>query len=171
MCRKELFIGEQTPNAKGHFTMCNTTEMFGERCAPTTYPQFCIMSTKLSCGRLWLVYKFAHPTHPFFKIVKITVIAKTCNLKHGFPAETVLIKRDYFETFMKCVTHDTVIQSSPSKMETMLWQQYTGGSPYQLICLLLCCYGNHSGSTSVVISGIKSIQKFSLYRMVLRHWW
>ena len=55
--------------------------------SPFTHPQFCIRPTKLSCGRSWVVYKFAYPTHPLFNIVKIIVIVKTCHLKHGFPAD------------------------------------------------------------------------------------
>ena len=94
------------------------------------------------------------------------VIWSTDFLQRHFLSGEIILRHSWNVPLMT-----QVIQSLPSKMETMLWQQYTGGSPYQLICLQLCCYGNHSGSTSVVISGIKSIQKFSLYRMVLRHWW
>ena len=40
------------------------------------------------------------------------------------------LKKMHFETFMRWVTHDTGPSNLALQEETLLWQQYTGVSPY-----------------------------------------
>lgn len=46
---RDSIIREQTANVNVNFTVWHTTKMFGATCAPTSHPQFCIMST----GHVW----------------------------------------------------------------------------------------------------------------------
>ena len=74
----------------------------------------CIMPTKPPRGRSWLVYKFAHPTHPLFNIMQISVITITCHLKHSLiiSCRDGVYQEVHFEAFMRWVARDT----SPSKL-------------------------------------------------------
>ena len=73
------------------------------------------------------------------------------------PSKRFILRHSWDESLIT-----QVLQTSPSKMETLLWQQYTGVSPYQLINYTQwSCYSNHSVATfgTAVICGIESRQR------------
>ena len=126
------FIGNRKLMQRDTSLRATQLKRLGGHVPPPPIPSPVSHQQKLSFGRSWLVHKFADPTHPFFNIVQITVIVKTCHLKHGFPAESVFIKRDYFKTFMRWVAHNTshsklalqdgntVCHQLPSRLSTRL---------------------------------------------------
>ena len=74
--------------------LCVTQPKYLGACALTTHHQFCIMPTKLSCGRSWLV---CWPYTPLFYY---------CEDQLSSPKQ-FLSREINFETFTRWVTHDT----------------------------------------------------------------